>query len=158
VSKREHMSRGRSRLACWARSLTWGLIPGSWDHNLSRRQTLNNWASQVPQGSKFLNYSSYQGLSLANPTFKSRVTDKHRWQVCICWMNLEWKASSGLSITQRISSAGTSYLEMAGISDGQNVSPHLLCVYVLDWKSEKGRVEKKSCNSLRWFRGIEDTS
>lgn len=33
----------------------------------------------------------------------------------------------------------------------------IYCV-CMSWKSEKGRVEKKSCNSLRWFRGTEDTS
>ena len=38
--------RGRSRLLVG--STTWDSIPGPWDHDLSRRQTLNHWATQVP--------------------------------------------------------------------------------------------------------------
>ena len=29
------------QIPCWARSLTWGSIPGSWDHDLSPRQIFN---------------------------------------------------------------------------------------------------------------------
>ena len=32
-----------------SRGLTWGWIPGPWDHALSRRQTLNRCATQAPQ-------------------------------------------------------------------------------------------------------------
>lgn len=46
-----------------------------------------------------------------------------------------------------ITPAGTSDVKTAGICDGQNVSPHLLSMYVLDQKAEKG-VGKKSCNSI----------
>ena len=39
--------RGRSRLPVG--SLMWDLIPGPQDHDLSRRQMLNHWATQVSQ-------------------------------------------------------------------------------------------------------------
>ena len=31
----------------WAGSLMWGSIPEPWDHDLSWRQTLNDWATQA---------------------------------------------------------------------------------------------------------------
>ena len=44
---RRDMGRGRSRLH--AGSLMWDLIPELWDHALSRKQTLNHWATQASQ-------------------------------------------------------------------------------------------------------------
>ena len=41
------IGRGRSRLPMG--SSMWDSIPGLWDHDLSQRQTLNHWATQVPQ-------------------------------------------------------------------------------------------------------------
>ena len=48
MKKREITSRGKGQrekqTSCWAGSLTWGSIPGPWDHDLSQRQMLN-WLS-----------------------------------------------------------------------------------------------------------------
>ena len=45
TSRGSSRGRGGSRLTpCWAGGLVWGLIPGPWDHDLSRRQPLN-WLS-----------------------------------------------------------------------------------------------------------------
>ena len=52
------IDRGRSRLPIG--SLMWDLIPGPWYHDLSQRQTLNHWATQVPL---FIRFSQSQVLS-----------------------------------------------------------------------------------------------
>ena len=41
------IGRGRSRLPVG--SLMQGSIPGPWDHDLSQRQTLNQWTTQISQ-------------------------------------------------------------------------------------------------------------
>ena len=46
-------ARGRSRLP--AGNPMWDLIPGPCDHNLSQKQTINHWATQVSQD----NFSMY---------------------------------------------------------------------------------------------------
>jgi len=39
---------GEKQASRWAGSLMRGSIPGPWDHDLSRRQTFNDWATQAP--------------------------------------------------------------------------------------------------------------
>ena len=39
---------GEEEAGSQQRSLMWGLIPGLWDHSLSQRQMLKDWATQVP--------------------------------------------------------------------------------------------------------------
>ena len=65
---RENMSGGSRRqkerekqAPCRAKSLMRGLIPRSWDHDLSQRQTFNHWATQVPLSPNL--YSRYSFLS-----------------------------------------------------------------------------------------------
>ena len=48
------IGRGRSRLP--AGSLMWDSIPGPWDHDPSQRQTLNHWATWVPQDFVFCHF------------------------------------------------------------------------------------------------------
>ena len=51
TEKDRDISRGRSRLP--EGSLMQDSIPGPRDHDLSQRQTLNHWATQVPQPPRF---------------------------------------------------------------------------------------------------------
>ena len=44
---------GRGRSRCPVGSLMLDSIPGSWDHDLSRRQMLNHWATQISQSLSF---------------------------------------------------------------------------------------------------------
>ena len=49
-----HRDTGRGRSWLHAGNLMWNSIPGPWDHDLSRRQMLNHWATQVSQVYLFL--------------------------------------------------------------------------------------------------------
>ena len=62
--------RGRSRLP--AGNLMWDSIPGPCDHDLSRRQTLNHGATQVPQCLYFL-YSVMMWLSCAKAWVQAKL-------------------------------------------------------------------------------------
>ena len=51
-------------------------IPGTWDHDLSRRQTLNHWATQVPPNLQCYQLFDFASLSIHILTgFSSRLLD-----------------------------------------------------------------------------------
>ena len=69
--------RGRSRLP--AGSLMWDFIRGPWDHYaLSQRQTLNHWATQVPQPSLICMRLIF--LSLWQLTYLDAWKPKRFWE------------------------------------------------------------------------------
>ena len=77
--QREKEARDRkSRLH--ARSPMWDLIPGLWDHALSRRQMLNHWATQASQYSIICNW----GRSPLSVYFYFIFFTT----LCLCWVRL----------------------------------------------------------------------
>ena len=59
--------RGRSSLSVW--SLMWDSIPGPWDHDLSQRQALNHWDTQV---------SLYKYIFISD--FRVSPVNKNHWR------------------------------------------------------------------------------
>ena len=53
---RENTNEREEQAPHWAGNLMWNSIPGPWDHDLSQRQMLNYWATQVLQKDTILIY------------------------------------------------------------------------------------------------------
>ena len=91
------IGRGRSRLP--AGSLVQGSIPGPRDHDLSRRQTLNHWATQGSQwqiliGVKSLHLRQWKYHMTLHTCFWCKVRDQcHWWFVPIFIHHLRAKLS-----------------------------------------------------------------
>ena len=85
--------RGKSRLPVG--SLMRNSIPGSRDHDLSWRQILNHWVTQVPLGPKPLKDKCYwTSLSLLpNSGDSSRPLVTKDWPGLLCpaWMMVRWE-------------------------------------------------------------------
>lgn len=87
--------RGRSRLP--AGSPTWDLIPGSWDHALSRRQMLNYWATQASHIYTYV-YKKWmtaiiQGVGkeeLGLFCYKILLLPMKQYSVCYLKVDLNW--------------------------------------------------------------------
>ena len=79
----------------WAGSLTRGSIPGPWDQDLSRRQTLYDWATQAPQALGFptlkpglnsyiyIYFLNFPNLKLDNGTLANNLNPRHLDSVCL---------------------------------------------------------------------------
>ena len=100
VTQRERgrdTGRGRSRLPAGNPMLD--LIPQPWDHDLSQRQMLNHWATQVP-------VCKSDSIQCQGSTFPesqwSRLNERGTWESHCCLFAPHKKRSSILSFKQSI--------------------------------------------------------